>query len=140
MYICHVFACFWYYVGIMECEAVLSCPLPQYAELEGGCPCNVKPLAAEATASVNATEPALPWVVSSATTGWNDDTDRFTKYLTSFYWAMTTLSTVGYGDISATTNSERAFAICAELFGCFLFGVLLGTLNSVMLGQKVRSQ
>lgn len=50
---------------------------------------------------------------------------------------MTTLSTVGYGDISASTKIERIFAIMAQLFGCFLFGVLLGTLNSVMLGQKL---
>ena len=33
-----------------------------------------------------------------------DDVNRFDQYLHSMYWAMTTMTTVGYGDISATVR------------------------------------
>lgn len=75
LYICHIFACFWYYVGIMECEAVLVCPLAHTKS----CPCDKLSATAEREAEANATEPALPWVVQSGATGWDDDTTRSTK-------------------------------------------------------------
>ena len=34
----------------------------------------------------------------------------------SFYFAIITLTTVGFGDISATTESEMVFSIVAEVF------------------------
>lgn len=37
------------------------------------------------------------------------------------YWAFTTLATVGYGDISATTVAERIYAIFAQIVGGFVF-------------------
>ena len=42
------------------------------------------------------------WIVRS---GYADDTDG-TVYVASLYWAFTTMSTVGYGDISAKTEGE----------------------------------
>ena len=44
-------------------------------------------------------------------------------YLTSMYWTMTTISTVGYGDISATNNIERIFCIITMLAGVILFNM-----------------
>ena len=43
------------------------------------------------------------------------------KYLTSMYWTVTTITTVGYGDISATNNIERIFCIIIMLVGVMLF-------------------
>lgn len=45
--------------------------------------------------------------------GWDDDTSETTKWLRSVYWSMTTLTTVGYGDISASTNQEMIYTVCA---------------------------
>jgi hypothetical protein len=39
------------------------------------------------------------------------------RYVTSYYWAITTVSTVGFGDITAKTTAERLFSITAEMFG-----------------------
>ena len=43
------------------------------------------------------------------------------KYLTSMYWTVTTITTVGYGDISASNNIERIFCIITMLAGVILF-------------------
>ena len=65
------------------------------------------------------------WVSSTrvyreAEGGWVDkagihEVDNSIKYLWSVYWAITVLSTVGYGDIVAHTNAEKGFSIVAEL-------------------------
>ena len=54
-----------------------------------------------------------------------------------YYWAITTVSTVGFGDIVPKTLPERCFAIIAEIFGCLMFAVLIGALGSMMVGQKL---
>ena len=49
----------------------------------------------------------------------------------AFYWAITVLSTVGFGDITPKTWEEKLFAIIAELFGCMLFATLIGGLGGI---------
>lgn len=35
------------------------------------------------------------------------------RYLTAYYWALMTVTTVGYGDVAPHTSYERSFAIVA---------------------------
>eukprot|EP00937_MAST-01D_sp_MAST-1D-sp2_P003407 g3407.t1 len=54
------------------------------------------------------------------------------RYLNSLYWAFTTLTTVGYGDISATTEMEIGFSIVTMILGVTIYSLILSSVNSAM--------
>jgi len=53
-------------------------------------------------------------------------------YYISFYWTITTITTVGYGDISGTNNYERMFASFVMVVGVILFSIANGALASII--------
>ena len=53
-------------------------------------------------------------------------------YMVSFYWTITTISTVGYGDISANNFSERFFCSLMMLIGVISFSFANGSLSSIL--------
>ena len=64
----------------------------------------------------------------------HDGAPKFTDpevYLVSLYYTITTITTVGYGDISGYNNLERAFAILLMLIGVTCFSYLNGALAAI---------
>ena len=53
-------------------------------------------------------------------------------YIMSFYYIVTTTSTVGYGDLSASTTIERIFCIIIMLAGVTAFTFISGALSSIL--------
>ena len=53
-------------------------------------------------------------------------------YLTSMYWAITTLSTVGYGDIRAETIMERLISMFWMVFGVLFFSFTISSLANML--------
>ena len=47
--------------------------------------------------------------------------------MTSLYWSIMTISTVGYGDVAAHSLAEQAFAIFSMMIGTTLFGYVMGS-------------
>ena len=54
------------------------------------------------------------------------------KYLASVYWTVTTLCTIGYGDILPASDIERGVVIFVELAGVFIYSYTIGTITSLM--------
>ena len=54
------------------------------------------------------------------------------QYLLSIYWALTTLTTVGYGDITPQTDAERCFTIVGLLLSGLVFAVVLGEVRATL--------
>ena len=50
-----------------------------------------------------------------------------TQYLSAFYFAMVTITTVGYGDLLPATEMEREFVMVSIMFGIFLYAYIIGT-------------
>lgn len=40
------------------------------------------------------------------------------KYITALYFTFSSLTSVGFGNVSPNTNSEKIFSICVMLIGC----------------------
>ena len=61
------------------------------------------------------------------------------KYLTSIYFTVTTITTVGYGDVDINTRMEKAFCIILMLFGVISFSYASGSLASILQSYDIQS-
>ena len=52
----------------------------------------------------------------------------------SIYWSVSTVLTVGYGDIHAETNPERLISVVWMMIGVIFYSVTIG-LITVILGK-----
>ena len=68
---------------------------------------------------------ALSWLFSAKLTNLSNPE----TYLFGFYYCLTTLTTVGYGDILARTNYEVIFAIVWMMLGVAFYSILIGSLS-----------
>jgi len=60
------------------------------------------------------------------------DLDPLDQYLISLYWSVTTITTVGYGDISGVNNTERTFCALVMIVGVISFSFASGSLSSIL--------
>ena len=60
------------------------------------------------------------------------------RYFTALYWAVTTSTSTGYGDLQAQVLGEKVFAIFNMTFGVFLFGYLFGSVASALANSDGR--
>jgi len=61
-------------------------------------------------------------------------------YLTSVYYSITTMTTVGYGDIRGTNTSERAVCILLMVLGVIFFSMASGSVNSIVTSLGAESE
>ncbi len=48
------------------------------------------------------------------------------------YWAVTTMTTVGYGDLTATNLVEMVYVTGVMVGGKIIFGFIIGTIASTL--------
>ena len=65
-----------------------------------------------------------------------DEQGRLLYYTTAFYWAVTTLATVGYGDVKGYTWQEYCFNMFVEFIGIAFFSFVLGSINSIFMAES----
>lgn len=62
------------------------------------------------------------------------------QYVASLYWAVITLSKLGYGDIVPVTTLERAFTIVAAIVGASLYAYLVGAVCGILMHMGKATQ
>jgi hypothetical protein len=53
------------------------------------------------------------------------------KYVTSAYFTIVGLSTVGFGDITPANTTERILSIVFVLLGALLFAIVIGSVSEI---------
>jgi hypothetical protein len=134
VYLMHLLGCFWHFLAInsmAEVRARLSSPLPEAQPKRAAdrrFPSSLVPFPHLITLCAR---PQVTWLAdydggSALTAGVS------TRYLYSVYWALMTLTTVGYGDIVATNNGERLYVLVTLLIGAIVFGYVLSSVGDLI--------
>lgn len=53
-------------------------------------------------------------------------------YISSLYWAVVTMTSVGFGDIAPVTTKERIVGLFAMFFSSITFGIIVGNIGNIM--------
>ncbi|KAJ1390188.1 Voltage-dependent channel domain superfamily [Sesbania bispinosa] len=64
----------------------------------------------------------------------------WTRYVTSIYWSITTLTTVGYGDLHPVNQREMVFDIFYMLFNLGLTAYLIGNMTNLVVHGTSRTR
>ena len=62
--------------------------------------------------------------------------ETFPTLADALWWALVTMSTVGYGDISPVTGSGKLVAVPLLIGGIAVFGVLTANLATLMVKEQ----
>lgn len=69
--------------------------------------------------------------------GGNADVDHTTRYIRAIYWSVTTLTTIGYGDITPSTNLQTIYTMCIMLVGAGAYGYLVANIASILANSDI---
>lgn len=65
--------------------------------------------------------------------------DFYTGIIDSFWWAVVTFSTVGYGDISPATPLGKLYGLVSILIGLGIFGLYIAQLSASLTLKRIKS-
>ncbi|MBE7438231.1 MAG: ion transporter [Spirochaetales bacterium] len=61
----------------------------------------------------------------------NDSPESY-RYLRSLYWSVTTITTIGFGDITPQNGPQTLYTIFIELLGAGMYGYVIGNIASLL--------
>lgn len=68
------------------------------------------------------------------------DSTSTEQYIASLYFIITTITTVGYGDITSKTAVEQLFCICLMLLGVIAYSMAISSFMSAITASNERNK
>ena len=62
--------------------------------------------------------------------------DSVRAYLFGTYWSISTISTVGFGDIRASNNYEKCLTLLMVICGVWFYSQSIGILSTVLISEE----
>lgn len=77
---------------------------------------------------------ACGWILINPNDG---SVDNVTFYNKAVYWVVTTLTTVGYGDIHPNSNIGRIYTMVVMMLGVGMYGFVIGNISTILVSTNV---
>uniref|UniRef100_A0A4W6CV02 Potassium voltage-gated channel subfamily H member 5 n=1 Tax=Lates calcarifer TaxID=8187 RepID=A0A4W6CV02_LATCA len=68
---------------------------------------------------------------ASGTGQWEGGPGKDSLYITSLYFTMTSLTTIGFGNIAPTTDGEKIFSVAMMMVGSLLYATIFGNVTTI---------
>nr|XP_061806398.1 potassium voltage-gated channel subfamily H member 5-like [Nerophis lumbriciformis] len=68
---------------------------------------------------------------ASGTGQWEGGPNKDTLYISSLYFTMTSLTTIGFGNIAPTTDGEKIFSVAMMMVGSLLYATIFGNVTTI---------
>uniref|UniRef100_A0A673LUV4 Potassium voltage-gated channel subfamily H member 1-like n=1 Tax=Sinocyclocheilus rhinocerous TaxID=307959 RepID=A0A673LUV4_9TELE len=62
---------------------------------------------------------------------WEGGPTKDSVYITSLYFTMTSLTSIGFGNIAPTTDGEKIFAVAMMMIGSLLYATIFGNVTTI---------
>uniref|UniRef100_A0A915J2C6 Cyclic nucleotide-binding domain-containing protein n=1 Tax=Romanomermis culicivorax TaxID=13658 RepID=A0A915J2C6_ROMCU len=54
------------------------------------------------------------------------------KYVTALYFTLSTVTSIGFGNVSATTDAEKIFTIIMMILGSLMYAIIFGNVSAII--------
>uniref|UniRef100_A0A3P8XP34 Potassium voltage-gated channel, subfamily H (eag-related), member 5b n=1 Tax=Esox lucius TaxID=8010 RepID=A0A3P8XP34_ESOLU len=79
-----------------------------------------------------ATSIGSPYRYNTSGSGqWEGGPSKDTLYISSLYFTMTSLTTIGFGNIAPTTDGEKIFSVAMMMVGSLLYATIFGNVTTI---------
>ncbi len=72
--------------------------------------------------------------------GMDHEITGISNYVKSLYWTVTTLTSVGYGDITPDSNLQMIYAMVVQVLGFSVFGYIIGVIAGIFAKKDPSTQ
>ncbi|KAJ8410365.1 hypothetical protein AAFF_G00203460 [Aldrovandia affinis] len=113
--VAHWLACIWYSIGDYEVIDEVTNTIKTDSWLY------------QLAASIGA-----PYRYNASGSGhWEGGPSKDTLYISSLYFTMTSLTTIGFGNIAPTTDGEKIFSVAMMMVGSLLYATIFGNVTTI---------